>query len=67
MGSISGIAHWVKDMALLQAIALIRPLPWEIPCAAGVAIKTNKQTNKQNFLEQLTNKHMVNTYFALNP
>ena len=36
------------------ATALIGPLAWESPCAAGVAIektkrqKTNKQTNKQN-------------------
>ena len=49
-----GPAWWVKDPALLwlwhrpAAVAPIRPLAWEAPYAAGVALKTNKQTNKQN-------------------
>ena len=52
VGSIPGLAKWVKDPALLwlwcklAATALIRPLAWEIPSATGVALK--KQTNKND-------------------
>jgi len=41
VGSIPGLAQWVKDLALLwlwcrlAATALIRPLAWEAPYAAG--------------------------------
>ena len=49
-----GVAHISSDLPLLwlwcrlAAIALIRPLAWERPYAAGVALKSkNKQTNKQ--------------------
>ena len=42
-GSIPGLAQWVKDLALLwrrlAAVALTRPLAWEPPYAAGVALK----------------------------
>ena len=42
-GSIPGLAHWVKDLALPQAVvrdaALIQPLVWEFPYAAGAALK----------------------------
>ena len=37
--------QWVKDPALLwlwhrlAAAALIRPLAWELPCVAGMALK----------------------------
>ena len=45
-GSIPGRAQWVKDLALLwrrpAAIAPIRPLTWELSCAAGVALKRQK-------------------------
>ena len=43
-GSIPGLAQWVKDTALLWlwcrpvAAAPIRPLAWEPPDAAGVAL-----------------------------
>ena len=53
VGSIPALAQWVKDLALLwlwcrlAAVALIRPLAWEPPQAAGTTLKTNKQTNKQ--------------------
>ena len=52
VGSIPGFAQWVKDLSLLglwcrpAAIALIRPLAliqtlaWELPYAAGVALKS---------------------------
>ena len=46
VASIPGLAQWVKDMVLLWlwcrsgATASIRPLAWEIPYAAGVALKT---------------------------
>ena len=47
-GSIPGLTQWVKDLVLLwlwwrpAAIALIRPLAWEPPYAAGAALeKTN--------------------------
>ena len=48
LGSIPGLAQWVKDLALLwlwcrpMATALIPPLVWEPPYAAGVALKINK-------------------------
>ena len=56
MGSIPGLAQWVKDLALLwlwhrlAATALIRLLAWEPPYAADAALEKtkNKQTNKQN-------------------
>ena len=48
-GLIPGLIQWVKDPALLwlwcrlAAIALIRPLAWELSYAAGVALKNNKK------------------------
>ena len=45
VGLIPGLAHWVKDPVLLwlwcrpAAVAPIWPLAWELPYAAGVAIK----------------------------
>ena len=51
-GLIPGLTQWVKDLALLwlwyrlEATAAIRPLAWEPPCAAGVALK--RQKTKQN-------------------
>ena len=41
MGSIPGLAQWVKDPLLrwhrLVAVAPIRPLAWELPYATPVA------------------------------
>ena len=64
-GLIPGLAQWVKDLVLLQAVAIdhrfsldpmllwlwyrltaaavIQPLAWESPCAAGVVIKRKKK------------------------
>ena len=44
----SGITQWVKDPVLLwlwcrvAVAALIQPLAWELPFAAGVALKRKK-------------------------
>ena len=49
-GSIPGIAQWVKDLALLwlwcrpATAALIPRLAWELPFAAGVALKRKKKS-----------------------
>ena len=51
-GSIHGLAQWVEDLALLwlwcrpAAVALIRPLAWEPPCAVGAALKSKKRKRK---------------------
>ena len=48
-GSIPGLTQWVKDLVLLwmwcrlEAAALIRPLGWECPYAAVVALKRQKK------------------------
>ena len=47
-GSISGLAHWVNDLALLwlwfrpAALAPIGSLGWEPPYAVGTALKSKK-------------------------
>ena len=51
-GSTPGLTQWVKDPALLwlwcrpAATAVIRPLAWEPPYAAGGALKRQKTKNK---------------------
>ena len=46
-GSISGLAHWVKNLVLmwlwLAAVALIRLLAWEPPYATGAAPRSKKK------------------------
>ena len=55
-GSIPGFAQWVKDLVLLwlwwrpAATALIRPLAWESPHAAGVALEKAKRQKKKRKL-----------------
>ena len=52
-GSIPGLAQWVKDQVLLwlcsrlAAVAPIRPLAWEPPCASGAALKRKKKKKKK--------------------
>ena len=52
-GSIPGLAHWVKDPALLWlwrrpvATAPIQPLAWELPYAAGAAQEKAKRQKKK--------------------
>ena len=49
VGSIPGLTQWVKDLAWLglwcrpAAIALIRPLAWDLPYIAGAALKKKKE------------------------
>ena len=49
VGSIPGLAQWVKDLVLLwlwrrpMATALIRPLAWETLYAVGAALKRQKK------------------------
>ena len=51
-GSIPGLSQWVKDPVLLwlwcrpAATALIRPLAWKPPHAAGLALKGEKDKKK---------------------
>ena len=51
VGSIPGLAQWVKDLVLLwlwcrlAATAVIRPLAWEPPYAVDAALK--RQKNKK--------------------
>ena len=48
-GSIPGLAQWVRHPAFPRlwcrpaAIAPIRPLAWEPPCAAGAALEKTKK------------------------
>ena len=53
VGSIPCLTQWVKDLALLRlwcrlaAVAHIRPLPWELPCAVGAALKSKNEMKKE--------------------
>ena len=69
-----GVGHRLGlDPALLwlwcrpAATALMRPLAWEPPYAAGVALKIkNKQTNKKKTLHSTVSQsdkvHVIKTY-----
>ena len=54
MGSIPGLAQWVKDLALLwlwcrpEATALIQPLAWELLYASGTTLKRQKEKKKES-------------------
>ena len=53
VGSVPGLAQWVKDLVLLWlwcrpvATALIKSLAWEPPNAAGVALEKAKRQKKK--------------------
>ena len=57
VGLILGLAQWVKKLLWLwhgpAAAALIWPLAWEFPYAAGVTIKKKKKRKISIFLSQL--------------
>ena len=48
-GSVPGLIQWVGDPALLRlwrrqaAVAPIRPLAWELPCATHVALQSKQK------------------------
>ena len=54
VGSIPGLAQWVKDSTLLwlwckpAAVASFRPLAWEPPYAVGTALKRQKTKKFKN-------------------
>ena len=62
VGSIHGLAQWVKDLALmwlwhrLADAALIRPLAWEPPYISGAPKKQKKKTKNKKQKPKTKNK-----------
>ena len=63
VGLIPGLAQGVKDQALLwlwrrpAAAALIGPLAWEPPYAAGAALKKDKKDKKKKMVDEKAKAH----------
>ena len=60
VGLIPGLNQWVKDLALLwlcraAAVALIRPLTWELSRATGLAVKKFKKIKKNKIKKEKIN------------
>ena len=70
MGSIPGLAQWVKDPKLLwlwhrpMATALIRLLAWEPPYAMGVALEKTKRKKKWRIVGP--NLHLLSRNLHIN-
>ena len=66
VGSIPGPTQWVKDPAWLwlAAVDLIRPSAWELPYAAGVALKRGEK--KVTFYSQSEEAIFKNTMYKSN-
>ena len=53
VGSIPGLAQWVRDLALLwlwcmpATVVLIQPLAWELPYDVGTALKSKSKKKKK--------------------
>ena len=58
-GSTPGLAQEVKDPGLLwlwcnpTAAALIGPLAWELPYAAGATLKSKKKKKKKTYMPKM--------------
>ena len=59
VGSISGLAQWVKDLVFLwlqcrpAVAAPIQPLTWELPCAVGTALKIKAESQIRSVVSLL--------------
>ena len=59
-GLIPGLAQWVKYSAFLwlwyrsATVALIQPLAWKIPCAAGAPVKRRRRRRRKRQERRLT-------------
>ena len=64
-GSIPVLPQWVKNLALLRLwhrpadAALIQPLTWEPPYAAGAVLKKKKQTKMCNNIKSLFRQEII--------
>ena len=71
MGSIPGLAEWVKDPALLwlwhrpAATVPSGPLAWELPYAADAALKSKKKKKKKKNKKNTKTKQKTKTKNSL--
>ena len=54
VGSIPGLTQWVKDLVLQwhRPAALIQSLAWELPYAAGAALKSRKKKDTKELVQK---------------